>query len=85
MNTQEQLVVFVPALWAFSTMFERLGWPGFELAAALGVVWLVGRALYSREYLSDPATRRPGFALTIIPTTVMLAGAIVAILVAVAG
>jgi uncharacterized MAPEG superfamily protein len=85
MNTLEQLVVFVPALWLFSTMTERLSWPGNEIAALLGVVWLVGRALYARAYVADPSTRSKGFMLTIVPSALMLAGTVIALLVAIAG
>ena len=84
-NTLEQLVVFLPALWVFSTMLERLNWPGNEAAAVLGVIWLIGRMVYARAYVADPATRAKGFLLTLAPTAVMLAGTGVAILVSIAG
>lgn len=71
MNTQEQLVVFLPALFAF-------GWfVGDAWAAGLGVVFLVGRALYARQYVADPASRGPGMALSFLPNLVLVLGAIV--------
>jgi uncharacterized MAPEG superfamily protein len=85
MNTLEQLVAFVPALWLFSTMLERVGAPGNELAAVLGVIWIVGRAIYARAYIADPSTRAKGAALTIAPTALLLAGTGIALLVAIAG
>jgi len=84
-NTLEQLVVFLPALWVFATMLERLNAPGNEAAALLGLVWIAGRTLYARAYVADPKTRAKGFLLTIIPTAVMLAGTGVAILISIAG
>lgn len=57
-NTLEQLVVFLPALFAAAWY----GWP--LLAVGLGVLFLVGRTLYFRAYTADPARRGPGMLLT---------------------
>jgi glutathione S-transferase len=43
-------------------------------AAALGLVFILGRALYARGYLSDPGRRGPGFLLTILTNAVLLVG-----------
>lgn len=67
-NTVEQLVVFFPGLLLFASYASELG------AALLGVVFVVGRALYARGYLVDPARRGPGFALTLLANAVLLAG-----------
>lgn len=80
MNTLEQLVVFIPAILVFSYMSERQGWPGYEIASALGVVWIIGRALYARSYIADPAARGPGFLMTFIPSVIMLISAMVMVL-----
>lgn len=85
MNTLEQLVVFVPALWIFFTLFERLGWSGGELAAALGVPWLLGRAIYARNYVRDPESRRIGFLLSVVPSVLLLIGSGVALFIAISG
>lgn len=79
MNTLEQLVVFLPALFMFSWAAESRNWPGYNIAAALGVVWLVGRALYGRAYVQDPQKRGPGFGLTFIPSAIMIVGTLVAV------
>jgi hypothetical protein len=68
-NTIEQLVIFLPALFGFAH-FVSPGW-----AAALGGVFILGRALYARGYLEDPAKRGPGFGLTLLANTVLLLGA----------
>ena len=68
-NTIEQLVIFLPALFGFA-VFASAGW-----AAALGVVFIVGRALYARGYVRDPAKRGPGFGLTLLANSVLLLGA----------
>lgn len=67
-NTIEQLVIFIPAIWLFGH-FVSPGW-----AAAVGVVFIVGRALYGRGYVIDPARRGPGFLLTIFANVVLLVG-----------
>jgi glutathione S-transferase len=74
-NTLEQLVVFVPALFAG-------GYYGSELAAvAAGVVYLVGRTLYFRAYVRDPGARGPGMLLTFAANAVLVVMALVGALV----
>jgi uncharacterized membrane protein YecN with MAPEG domain len=68
-NTIEQLVIFLPALFAFGHFVSPV-W-----AAAFGVVFIAGRALYARGYVQDPAKRGPGFGLTLLANTVLLLGA----------
>ncbi|MGQ7844771.1 MAPEG family protein [Granulosicoccus sp. 3-233] len=71
MNTLEQLVCFLPALFVASLYWS----PPF--IAVVGFVYLVGRTLYRRAYIVDPGKRSVGFLLTIIPTVIlMLAGLI---------
>jgi|JRYD01.1.fsa_nt_gb uncharacterized membrane protein YecN with MAPEG domain len=65
MNTLEQLVVFLPVLWMFAH-FVNPWW-----AAGFGVVFIVGRAIYSMTYVRDPKSRELGFALTVLPTLAM--------------
>lgn len=65
-NTMEQLVIFLPALWLFAEFVNPL-W-----AAGLGVVYLIGRAVYRVAYVKDPKGRSAGFILSILPTSVML-------------
>jgi uncharacterized membrane protein YecN with MAPEG domain len=74
MNTIETLIVFLPALW-ISAHYWSPRW-----MALIGVLYLVGRVLYLRGYVSDPKKRGPGYGLSAIPTMVLiiagLAGAI---------
>ena len=84
-NTLEQISVFVPGILIFAWLVEGVGWPGNEIAAFLGVIWLIGRGVYARAYVSDPASRGPGFMMTLIPTALLLLGSLVALLVAVVG
>ncbi len=73
MNTLEQLVVFLPALFLFAS-YVSPRWGG-----VLGLVFIVGRAVYARSYLADPETRSVGFALSFIPTMLLLFGALLAV------
>jgi uncharacterized membrane protein YecN with MAPEG domain len=68
MNTLEQIVVFVPALWLFGSHISEL-W-----GAVLGAVYLSGRFLYLRGYVADPKKRSVGFALSFLPTVALLLG-----------
>ena len=70
MNTLEQLVVLLPAMWLFAHTVSPL-W-----AAALGAVFIVGRFVYARAYVRDPKSRSLGFALTALPSLIMLLGAL---------
>jgi uncharacterized membrane protein YecN with MAPEG domain len=69
-NTMEQLVVFVPALFAFAWFVSDL-W-----AALLGLIFVIGRALYARLYIRDPASRGPGMLLTFGANSVLVLGAL---------
>jgi len=71
MNTLEQLIVFLPALYGFAVFVSSL-W-----AAVLGAVFVVGRALYYAFYLEDPAKRGPGMLLSLVPNVALVVGALV--------
>jgi glutathione S-transferase len=70
-NTLEQLIVFLPGLYLFSRYFNPL------VAAALGVVYLIGREVYAATYVKDPAKRGAGFGLTFLPAVVLLLGGLI--------
>lgn len=66
MNTLEQLAMFVPAVIVGAPVL------GDAITAALAALWSVGRIVYFRLYIADPAKRGPGFALTLTPSMVLL-------------
>ena len=76
MNTLEQLVIFVPSVLLFARYVNVYG------AAALGVVFLIGRALYFQGYVKAPQARHIGFILTAVPNLALLSGAIIGAIVA---
>ena len=69
MNTLEWLPVYLPALWIFGFYVNDLA------AAALGVLWIVGRALYARAYVEEPKKRGLGFAIQAAATLLLCFGA----------
>lgn len=72
LNTLEQLVVFIPALWMHA-LYANPFW-----GAIIGLIFIVGRFIYRAEYLKDPASRSLGFAMTFIPSAVLLVWTLVA-------
>lgn len=69
-NTMELLVVFVPAAWLFG-LYVSPRW-----GAGIGAVYLVGRVLYLRGYVKDPAKRELGFGMSVLPILVLVTGAL---------
>jgi hypothetical protein len=76
MNTLEGLVVFVPGVWFFGTFISPI-W-----AAAIGLVGIIGRAVYARGYLADPAKRGAGAMICGVVNMVLLIGSLVALIIA---
>jgi glutathione S-transferase len=70
-NTIEQMFLFLPGLWLFGYYIGQV-W-----AAALGLVYLVGRIWYAASYIKDPEKRGPGMLLTFIPCWILVAGALI--------
>ena len=72
-NTMEQLILFVPGMLAFAFYVSAL-W-----SLVPGLVYLVGRQLYSYEYVSNPKSRTPGMAMTLLANAVLVAGALISV------
>src|SRR5262245_5347416 len=71
MNTLEQLVVFLPAIYGFAAFVSPL-W-----ASLVGVAFIVGRALYYNGYIVDPKKRGTGASITFGSNIVLIVGAVV--------
>ena len=68
MNTLEQLIIFGPSIMLF-------GWyVNAYVAAALGALFIIGRALYFRGYVRSAEGRHSGFLLSVIPNMTLLVG-----------
>ena len=70
-NTLETLVAFIPGISLFA-LFVDPNW-----AAWIGLVYVIGRLLYFRAYVADPAKRGPGFGLSLLSIATLLVGGLV--------
>ena len=69
-NTLEWLPIFLPSLWLFAVYWNEL------FAAGMGLVWIVGRLIYSAGYMADPAKRSAGYLIQLLASAVLLFGAL---------
>lgn len=74
MNTLELMVAFLPALFIAAKY-----WPQAYVAGA-GAVYLIGRFIYWRSYVSAPSSRGVGFALSMIPILALLIAVLAALI-----
>lgn len=79
MNTLESLMMFVPSIFVFATYISA------DIAAGLGVIFIIGRQLYLRAYVKDPKSRELGFMLTFLPSAILALGGIVGAIMSYAG
>jgi glutathione S-transferase len=68
-NTLELLIVFIPALWVAAQYWNPV-W-----VAAIGAVYIIGRAIYCDAYVRDPARRTIWFLFSSAPVIVLIVGA----------
>jgi glutathione S-transferase len=73
-NTMEQLIVLIPASYAFAFYMS----PMWVLLP--GVVFIVGRFIYSAAYMKDPGSRAPGMVMTLLANAVLIIGALIGLL-----
>jgi glutathione S-transferase len=72
-NTLENLIIFVPAVWIFATYVSPL------YAAILGAAFVVARAVYAIGYLQDAEKRGIGAGVTGIVNVLLVAGGLIGI------
>src|SRR5512146_802093 len=73
MNTLEWMPIFLPSLWLFAIYI------GDGIAAAIGLVWVIGRVLYVLGYARAVKDRSLGFAIQALAAIALWAGALGAI------
>ena len=66
LNTLEQMAVTIPAMWLCTYFFRA------DVAAVLGLVYIVARFAYSAGYISSPEKRVPGMIATMLSNVVLL-------------
>lgn len=69
-NTIESLVAFLPALFIAGNHWSP------TIVSLLGLVYIVGRFIYWRGYVSNPEKRGLGFMISAIPILVLIVMAI---------
>ena len=69
-NTLEWLPIYLVSLWLFALYWDS------RVAAALGVLWIVGRVLYMTGYSRAAAARSTGFLIQTLATAILLFGAL---------
>lgn len=69
-NTLEWLPIFLPSMWLFAAYWDA------NVAAGVGVVWIVGRILYFRGYVAEAAKRSIGFLIQFLACAALLFGAL---------
>jgi glutathione S-transferase len=74
MNTLEWMPIFLPSLWLFAIYISD------ALAAALGLVWIIGRILYLTGYSQAAAKRGLGFGIQGVAALLLWVGALGAII-----
>ena len=67
-NTLEQLAIVLPSLWMFGHYISA------PVGAGAGLVFVLGRAMYCKGYIADPAKRSMGFLVGFLATLVLLLG-----------
>lgn len=72
-NTMEQLVIFIPAVYAFA-YFVSSKW--IWIPAAL---FIIGRLVYSRDYMGKPDSRAPGMIMTLLANVILVVGTLIAL------
>ena len=71
MNTLEQIIIFIPGMLAFS-YYVNSNW-----VILPGVVYIIGRQIYSAMYISNPEKRGFGMILTFIANFSLVIGALI--------
>ena len=74
MNTLEWMPIFLPSLWLFAFYINDV------LAAALGLVWIIGRILYLTGYSQAAAKRGLCFGIQAAAALLLWVGALGAII-----
>ena len=70
-NTVEMSIVYLPALWLAARYWQP------HYVALVGLVYLVGRALFAQGYVKHPDKRGLGFGISYLAVAVLIVAAMV--------
>jgi len=70
-NTLELLIAFIPGMLMFGYYVRA------DIAAALGVIYIIGRVVYLKAYISEPKSRGLGFILSYLPIQILVIGGLI--------
>jgi glutathione S-transferase len=77
-NTLEWMPIFLASLWLFAIYANDVG------AAAIGLVWIVGRIVYMVGYTAAAEKRGTGFGIQALAAGVLLFGALIGVILRIA-
>lgn len=66
LNTLEQLMIAMPAMWVCANYANP------NIAAGLGLMFFVGRVIYSIAYLKDPTKRAAGMIIGVLANLALM-------------
>lgn len=70
MNTLENAVILLPALWLYASYIGDLG------AGVMGAVWIAARIVYAIAYQRNPEKRSAGFGIAFLAFAGLWVGAL---------
>jgi glutathione S-transferase len=70
MNTLEWLPIFLPSLWLFAIYISD------QWAAVVGLIWILGRILYTTGYSQAAEKRSTGFGIQALAGIILWLGAL---------
>ena len=65
-NTLEQLIITIPAMWICATYFR------VDVAAVMGLVFLIARLIYRSAYMTEPAKRGPATGIGFLANAILV-------------
>jgi glutathione S-transferase len=71
MNTLEWMPLFLGSLWIFAMYWDA------RVAAALGLVWIIGRVMYAQGYAKAADQRSMGFMVQGLAVLILFGGGLV--------